>query len=141
MPPPRPNQESQDVPPSLLGEGPAPPPGLPNPADPRLLLVANSDGSLKPEFQEWDLALELEAESLLPVWWPWEVEGEPLSPQEREQNFRMSLDMFLTPPALPRPSSSVTSLASATASPTRPSLTGRAVLQSLLRLRSVVRPD
>lgn len=115
--------------------------GLPDPVDPRLLLIANPDGSLKPEFQDWEADLQLEAGSLVPTWWPQEQDGQVLTPKEREESFAVTLDALLSSSPPPSPSSSATSPASASASPTKASSKPQAVLKSLLRLRSAVRPE
>lgn len=115
--------------------------GLPDPVDPRLLLIANPDGSLKPEFQDWEQEIELEAGSLMPVWWPQEQDGQVLSPQDREASFAATLDGLLKSQLPPSPSSSATSRGSDSASPTPKTSMPQLVLKSLLRLRSAVLPE
>ena len=41
--------------------------------------------------------LLLQPGSLVPAWYPWEVEGEELSAEERCDQFRFELDLFLRP--------------------------------------------
>lgn len=70
------------------------------PAHPAMLLLANPDGILKPEFQDvWPSSLlDLDPGSLLPVWWPTETdEGTPetLSYEDRMVIFREQLEIVL----------------------------------------------
>lgn len=59
---------------------------------PLLLEIANADGSLRPEFQEWEELLPLEPDSLVPEWFPGAFEGQQLSPEDREQCFRKEFE-------------------------------------------------
>ena len=138
-PPESPPNDQSEAPSSLL-HGQASQPryrGLPNPAHPALLLVAEPDGQLKPEFREWEADLPLQAGSLVPKWYPWVWEGLELSPDERQAQFRSDLTALLAPP---NPTSSKEPQPSGTALPTPPSLKPQDILQSLYQLLSVVRP-
>jgi hypothetical protein len=64
-------------------------------ANPLMLEVANLDGSLKPEFQEWESVLPLDADSLVPMWWPGEIEGQILSAEERAGDFAGNLEVLV----------------------------------------------
>lgn len=132
-------EDQAEAPPSLLhGQASAPQyRGLPNPAHPALLLLADPDGRLKPEFREWEADLPLEPGSLVPQWYPWVWEGEELSPEDRLNQFRSDLIALLVPPSRPL---SKESAPNATASLTPPSLTPQDVLSYLYQLRSVVLP-
>ena len=63
------------------------PAGVPSPNE----KIAFSDGSLRPEFEEWanDIG-PLEEGTLVPVWWPNTIEGEQLTPEERAVAFAVS---------------------------------------------------
>jgi hypothetical protein len=70
------------------------------PAHPAMLHLAESDGTVKPEFQEeWPPAiLDLDPGSLLPVWWPTESTEPPfrrLTYDERMLGFREQLENLL----------------------------------------------
>ena len=136
--PPSRDESLEEAPPSLLQGESSQFRGLPNPAHPALLLLANPDGSLKPPHQEWQEELLLEEGSLVPQWFPWVWEDEELSPDRRKEQFRLNLDVLLK---LLRPATSKSSDPSATASPTRTNWTPPDVLQSLLQLRSAVLPE
>ncbi len=133
--PPAPQRSAPLTPPadqaSPLSEAPLPPAPTPPLASPppALLLLANRDGSLKEAFADYQDVLALEPPDLTPEWWPSEVEGQPLSPEERALNFQANLEAVL---GLRAPA------ASGSASPTPTSLTPQRVLQSLLLLHSVL---
>ena len=92
-----------------------------------LLLLANPDGSLKPPFEEYQDVLSLSPPYLTPEWWPYQVENQPLSEEERSRDFQANLEAAL--PSVPTGSGSAT--------PAKPSLTPQRVLRSLLLLHSV----
>ena len=58
---------------------------------PLMLEVADLDGNLKPEFQEWEGTLPLSAGSSVPTWWPERVEGQLLSPEDVRATLRRTL--------------------------------------------------
>lgn len=99
------------------------------PPHPLLLLLANPDGSLKPEFADYQDALALESPDLVPAWWPRESpeSQEPLSPANRARDFHLNLEALLSPPD---------SKASGSAPQMPPNSTPQRVLRSLLQLRS-----
>lgn len=73
------------------------------PAHPAMLLLVNLDGSLKPEFKDWERGqlqlLDVDPGSLLPVWWPTETDDglrETLSYEDRMVIFREQLDNLLS---------------------------------------------
>ena len=134
---PDPRQSRRRLPPlSRESEQPLGPPQPRNSlAHQALLLLAQPNGQLKPEFQEWESLLSLEPESLVPVWWPHEESnGRPLSSKERIVDFQETFTSLLSDS--PRPSR-----VSDSASPAKPNLTPHSVLQSLLQLRSAVVPE
>ena len=102
-------------------------PGPVGAAHQALLLLADLDGRLTPEFLDWDGDLLLEPGSLVPAWYPWTVEGEELSAEERNAQFSFDLDLLL---ASRRPAPSATG-----------PWTARDVLRSLLELRAVWRVE
>jgi hypothetical protein len=70
------------------------------PAHPAMLLLANPDGSLRSEFQDWaeDQTFELNGGTLLPTWWPYEhlEDGDSLSHEERVGIFHDELENLLS---------------------------------------------
>jgi len=109
---------------------------------PLMLQVAEIDGTLKPEFQEYEEMIDLDPGSLDPVWWPWAVEGQEMTAAERHGYFNQRLDE--TYRSLKRHAASAATSppppGSATASPTPPSSMPQLVLKSLLLLRSEALP-
>jgi len=103
------------------------------PTHPALLLLADPDGNLKPEFVDWDGDLLLQPGSLIPAWYPWEVEGEELSAEDRNAQFRFDLERHQSS-HLPAMSSSAPG---APATPAESAWTAHDVLRALLELRSV----
>jgi hypothetical protein len=139
-PPPPVNPDEDRAQGALLAAPPAPPKSLVLP-HPLMLLVANLDGSPLPEFQEWadEGLLDLEPDSLVPLWFPWAWDDRELSPEERRVLF---VDQLSAVYQTFRPSGSRPATPSgATASPTPPSSKPQAVLKSLLQLRDAVRPE
>jgi hypothetical protein len=112
----------------------------PQPAHPAMLLMAEPDGTLKQELKDesWggENWLDLDAVSLLPVWWPWGAEGERWTAQEREQAFRFYLDI-----ALPREDVETGPQKLDTVPPLKKNLTPQDVLHSLGQLYDMVAPD
>ena len=72
------------------------------PAHPAMLLLANPDGTLRPDYAEWvgsgdGNTFDLESITLLPIWWPEEhpEENRLLSYIERLDTFRHSLQVSI----------------------------------------------
>ncbi len=62
---------------------------------PLMLLVAQEDGTLKPEFEDWETNLSLSRGDLIPLEWPYVVEGRQLTVEERARSFEGNLEAML----------------------------------------------
>ena len=103
-------------------------------AHPALLLLADPDGNLKPEFVDLDGDLLLQPGSLIPAWYPWTVDGEERSAKERNAQFKFDLELHRASHQPPMSSSALGALAEST-------WTAHDVLQALRELRSVWRQE
>ena len=122
------------------------------PAHPAMLLLANADGTLKPDYADWagsgdGSTFDLESITLLPIWWPEEhpEENRLLCYIERLDTFRYYLQMFIACYS-PRggkiktldsvPPAALKALLADTARQTTPEI----VLRALLQLREMFAP-
>ena len=110
---------------------------------PLMLEIADIHGNLKPEFQEYEEMLPLEPGSLGPVWWPHQVEGQPMNTRERHRHFVQRLDETYREVNRHAPSAAISQPppGSATASATLSNSMPQLVLKSLLLLRAEALTD
>ena len=101
------------------------------PAHPALLLLADPDGNLKPEFVDWDGDLLLQPGSLIPAWYPWTFDGEERSAEDRNAQFRFDLDLLLSSDQPTTPTSDPQAIQ------VENDCTTHDLLRSLLKLRAV----
>jgi hypothetical protein len=112
---------------------------------PLMLQVAEIDGTLKAEFEDYREMIDLDPGSLDPVWWMWAVEGQPMDQAERHGYFNQRLDetyRFLKSTEPPSAATSPTPTGERYSVADRaPSSMPQLVLKSLLLLRSEALPD
>jgi len=107
-------------------------------------LTSPATGDLLPEYREEaiDLWLDLEPESLVPVWWPRESQdGEPLLLRLRVQSFRWSLLRAVESFETSAFDSAKSLKGSDSAMPAATSSRPRLVLRSLRQFLSALPPD
>ena len=97
------------------------------------MLLADPEGELKVEFRDWAAQLNLEPGSLIPLDYPWVVDGKELSPEERSAQFSFDLDLLLRSRGQ---QASIPASPGTTVSPHAGSWTPADVLRALLGVRS-----
>lgn len=99
--------------------------------------VAWRDGSVRAGLEEWsdEGLLDLDPDSLVPLWFPWQIEDVEFSPDDRRESFNAYLSViYQTLRPVPQGTSSDDSSAQLTSRQ-------RLVLSALHELRSMLRPS